>query len=67
MSCPTPNAHATSPDTIVGHDDDVVSGISPHGTGGVLAHRAALVEAGVLKKEHEKVLLVLSGLPETWF
>uniref|UniRef100_M4BF53 Uncharacterized protein n=1 Tax=Hyaloperonospora arabidopsidis (strain Emoy2) TaxID=559515 RepID=M4BF53_HYAAE len=65
MSSPTPGTHATSPDIGIGHDDDVVSGVSPHGTGGSLAHRAASVEVGVLKQEHEKVLLELSGLRET--
>uniref|UniRef100_M4BZ15 Uncharacterized protein n=1 Tax=Hyaloperonospora arabidopsidis (strain Emoy2) TaxID=559515 RepID=M4BZ15_HYAAE len=65
MSSPTPGTHATSPDIGIGHDDDVVSRVSSHGTGGSLAHRAASVEVGVPKEEHEKVLLELSGLRET--
>ncbi|CAI5714208.1 unnamed protein product [Hyaloperonospora brassicae] len=64
-SSPTPGTLATSPDTGIGHDDDVVEGFSPHGAGGSLAHRAASVVVGVPKKEHEKVLLELSGLRET--
>uniref|UniRef100_M4B3T3 Uncharacterized protein n=1 Tax=Hyaloperonospora arabidopsidis (strain Emoy2) TaxID=559515 RepID=M4B3T3_HYAAE len=65
MSSPTPGTHATSLDIGIGHDNDVVSGVSPHGTGGSLAHRAASVEVGVPKEEHEKVLLELNGLCET--
>ena len=66
MSSPTPDTRATSPDTVIGHDDDVVSVVSPHGTGGSLSHRAAsVVVGGVPREEHEKVLLELSGLRET--
>ena len=65
MSSPTPGTRATSQNIGIGHDDDVVSGVSPHGTGGSLAHRAASVEVGVPKEEHEKVLLELNGLRET--
>ena len=48
-SSPIPGTHATSPDLGIGHDNDVVSGVSPHGTSGSLAHRAASVEVGVPK------------------
>uniref|UniRef100_M4BFD3 Uncharacterized protein n=1 Tax=Hyaloperonospora arabidopsidis (strain Emoy2) TaxID=559515 RepID=M4BFD3_HYAAE len=65
MSSPTPGTHATSPDIDISHDEDVVSGVSSHGTGGSITHRAASVEVGVPKEEHEKVLLELSGLRET--
>ena len=65
MSSPNLVTHATSPNIGIGHDDDVVSGVSPHGTGGSLDDRAASVEVGVPKEEHEKVLLELSGLHET--
>ena len=65
MSSPTLGTHATSPDIGIGHDDDVVSGVSPHETGGSLAHPAASVEVDVPKEEHEKVLLELNGLRET--
>uniref|UniRef100_M4B2M6 Uncharacterized protein n=1 Tax=Hyaloperonospora arabidopsidis (strain Emoy2) TaxID=559515 RepID=M4B2M6_HYAAE len=65
MSSPTPGTLATLPDTDIGHDDDVVSGVSPHGTGGSLAHRPASVEVGVPKEEHEEVILELSGIRET--
>ena len=65
MSSPTLGTLATLPDTDIGHDDDVVSGVSPHGTGGSLAHRAPSVEVGIPKEEHEKVLLELRGLRET--
>ena len=65
MSFPTQGTHATSPSIGIGHDDHVVSEVSPHGTGGYLSHRAASVEVGVPKKEHEKVLLELNGLRET--
>ena len=65
MSSPTLGTHATSPNIGIGHDDDVVSGVSPHGTGGSLDHRAASVEVGVPKEEHGKVLLELSGFRET--
>ena len=64
-SSPTPGTLATSPDTSIGHDDDVAEGVSPHGTGGSLAHRAASVVVGVPKEEHEKVLREPSGLQET--
>ena len=65
MSSPTPGTRSTSPDTGIGHDDDVVSVVSPHGTGGFLAHREASVVVGVPKKKHEKVLLEVSGLRAT--
>ena len=64
-SSPPPGTRATSPDTDIGHDDDVVSGFSPHGTGGSLDHQAASVVADVPSREHEKVILELSGLRET--
>ena len=64
-SSPTPGTLATSPDTGIGPDDDVVSESSPHGTSGSLAHQAASVVVGAPKEEHEKVLLKLSGLRET--
>ena len=65
MSSPTPGTHSTSPNIGIDHDDDIVSGVSPHGTGGSLAHRAASVEVGIPKEDHEKVLLKLNGLRET--
>ena len=64
-SSPTLSTLATSPDTGIGHDNDVASGFSPHGTGGSLSHRAASVVGVVRSEEHEKVLLELSGLRET--
>ena len=63
-SSPTPGTLATSPDTVIDPDDDVVSGVAPHETGGSLAHRAASEVVGIPKDEHEKVLLELSGLRE---
>ena len=63
MSYPTPVTRATSPDT--GHNDDVILGVSPHGAGGSLAHRAASVVVGVPRREHKKVLLELGGLRKT--
>ena len=51
MSSPTPGNLVTSPDTGIGHDDDVVSGVSPHKTGGSLDHRAAPVLVSVPKEE----------------
>ena len=65
MSSPTQGTLAALPDIGIGHGDDAVSGVSPHGTGGSLADRAASVEVGVPKEEHEKVLLELNGLRET--
>ena len=65
MSSPTLVTHATSPNIGIGHEDDVVPGVSPHGTGGSLAHRAASVKVGVPKEEHGKVLLELKGFRET--
>uniref|UniRef100_M4C5J8 Uncharacterized protein n=1 Tax=Hyaloperonospora arabidopsidis (strain Emoy2) TaxID=559515 RepID=M4C5J8_HYAAE len=65
MSSPTQGTLATLPDIGIGHDDDVVPGVPPHGTGGSLTHRAASLKVGVPKEEHEKVLLELSGLGET--
>uniref|UniRef100_M4BDB3 Uncharacterized protein n=1 Tax=Hyaloperonospora arabidopsidis (strain Emoy2) TaxID=559515 RepID=M4BDB3_HYAAE len=65
MSSPTLGTLDTLPYIGIDHDDDVVSGVSPHGTGGSLAYRAASVEVGVPKEEHQKVLLELSGLRQT--
>ena len=65
MSSPTPGTLATSPDTGIGPDDDVASGVSPYGTGDPLVHRAASVVVDVRKEEHMKVLLELSRLRET--
>ena len=65
MSSPTQGTLTTLPDIGIGHDDDFVSGVAPHGTGGSLDDRAASVEVGVPKEEHDKVLLELSGLRET--
>ena len=41
-SSPTPGTLATSPDTGIDHDDDVVSKVSPHGTGGSLASSSSV-------------------------
>uniref|UniRef100_M4B6B3 Uncharacterized protein n=1 Tax=Hyaloperonospora arabidopsidis (strain Emoy2) TaxID=559515 RepID=M4B6B3_HYAAE len=65
MSSPTLGTLATLPDTGIGHGDDVVSEVSPRGTGGSLSHRAASVGVGVPKEEHEKVLLEMNGLRDT--
>ena len=64
-SSPTPNTRATSPDTGIGPDDDVVSGASPHGTGSFLARRAASVVGVVPREEKEKELLELRALRKT--
>ena len=60
-----PGTRATSPDTGIGHDDDVVSGVSPHCAGCSLSHPAPSLVVGVPREDHEKVLLELSGLPMT--
>ena len=39
MSSQTQGTPVTSPDTGVGHDDDIVEVTSPHGTGGPLTHQ----------------------------
>ena len=65
MSSSTPGTRATSPDTGIGQDDEVVSGVFPYGTGGSIYHRAASVVVGVPKTENEKLLLELSDLHET--
>ena len=65
MSSSTLGTHGTSPNIGIGYDDDVVSGVSPHRTGGSLVDRAASVEVVLPKEEHEKVLLEMSGLRET--
>ena len=65
MSFPTPGNRVNSPDTGIGNDDDVVSGVTPRGTGGSLAHRAASVVVGVPSEEHDKVIIELSGIRET--
>ena len=46
MSSPTPGTLASSPDTGIDPYDDVISGVSPHGTGGSLAHGEASVVIG---------------------
>ena len=51
--------------SVIGHGDDVVSGVSPRGTGGSLSHRTASVGVGVPKEDHEEVLLERNGLRET--
>ena len=56
---PSPGTLATSPDTGIGPDDDVVSGVAPHGTGGSLTHRAASEVVGIPMEDHKKVLLEL--------
>ena len=53
MSVLTPGALTTSPDTGIDAEDDVDSGVSPHGTNGSLSHRAASVVVGVVKEEHK--------------
>ena len=65
MSSPTPGTRATPPDTVIGHDEDVVSGFYSHGTVLSLAHRAASLVVEVPKAEHEKVILELSCIHET--
>ena len=62
---PTSIIRATSPDTGLNHGDDVISGVSSHGTGGSLPHRAASVVVGVPKEKHDKVILEVSSLRET--
>ena len=65
ISISTPDTNATSPDTGIVHEDVVVSEVSPHGTSGSLAHRAASVVIGVSKEAHEKWLLDINRLIET--
>ena len=65
MSSLNPGTRATSQDTGIGPDDDILSGPSHHGTGGSLVCREASVVVGVLKEGHDNVLLELSGLRET--
>ena len=64
-SSPALGTLSTSPDTGIRHGDDVVAGVSPHGTGVSLAHRAWSVVVGVPREEHEKVLLELDIIHET--
>ena len=64
-SSPTPGTLATSPDTGIDPDDDFVSGVATHQTGGALAHRAASEVVGIAKEEYEKMFLELSGISET--
>uniref|UniRef100_A0AAV1UYN6 Uncharacterized protein n=1 Tax=Peronospora matthiolae TaxID=2874970 RepID=A0AAV1UYN6_9STRA len=64
MISPTPGTHATSPDTGISKDDDVVLGVSPRETDVFLAHQAGSVEVGIPKEEHQKVPIELKGLRE---
>ena len=65
MSFQTQGTPATSPDTVIGHDDEVVAVTSPHGTGRSLAHQAMLVEAGVLAVAHEDLAHEVKSLLDT--
>ena len=60
-----PGTPATSPDDSIDPEDDVVSGVSLHETGGSLAHGAASVVLGIPQAEHEKLLLEMSCLRDT--
>ena len=50
MSFPTPDTHGNSPDTDIYHVYDVVPGVSPRGTGGLLVYRVASVVVGAPKE-----------------
>ena len=66
MGFPTSGTLYTSPDTGIGHDTDVISVVPPHENGGSLAHRAASVVVGIPREEHEKLLLELNGLRDSF-
>ena len=65
VSSRTQGTLATSPDTGIGHCDDVVAEASPHGTEGPLAHREAPVAVGVSAEAHAEVVQELKCVRET--
>ena len=65
MSSQTQGTLATSPDTGIGHDDDVVAVLSPHGTGGSLAGQSTPAAFGVLAAAHEALAHEVNSLRET--
>uniref|UniRef100_M4BQ78 Uncharacterized protein n=1 Tax=Hyaloperonospora arabidopsidis (strain Emoy2) TaxID=559515 RepID=M4BQ78_HYAAE len=65
MCSQTQGIPATSPDTGIGHHDDVVAVPSPHGTGGSLAGQATPVAVGVSAAAHESLVHEVNSLRET--
>uniref|UniRef100_M4C4B7 Uncharacterized protein n=1 Tax=Hyaloperonospora arabidopsidis (strain Emoy2) TaxID=559515 RepID=M4C4B7_HYAAE len=65
MSSQTQGFPATSSDTGIGHDDDVVAVLSPHGTGGSLAGQSTPAAFGVLAAAHEALVHEVNSLRET--
>ena len=65
MSYQIPDTLATSPDTGIGHDDDVVEVPSPHETGGSLSRQATPVAVGVSATAHEALVHEVKSLRET--
>uniref|UniRef100_A0AAV1UB35 Uncharacterized protein n=1 Tax=Peronospora matthiolae TaxID=2874970 RepID=A0AAV1UB35_9STRA len=64
MSFQTQGTHDTLPDTGIGSDDDVVTGVSRHEIDDTHAHRAKSVAAGVPVEAHKKLVLEVKGLQE---
>ena len=56
MSFQTQGIPATSPDTGIGHDDDVVAVASPRRTGGSLVSQATPVAFGVSAAAHKALV-----------
>ena len=65
MSSRDQGTFATSPDTGIGHDDDVVAVFSPHGTGCSLACQATPAAVGVSAAAHKELVQEVSRLRET--
>ena len=65
MSSQTQSTAATSPDTGIDHDDDVVAVTYLHRTGGSLARQATPVASGVLAAAHAALVQTVNSLRET--
>uniref|UniRef100_M4BY86 Uncharacterized protein n=1 Tax=Hyaloperonospora arabidopsidis (strain Emoy2) TaxID=559515 RepID=M4BY86_HYAAE len=65
MGSQTQGIPATSPDTGIGHEDDVVEVPSPNGTGGSFAVQETPVAVGVSAASHEALVQEVNSLRET--
>ena len=65
ISSQTQGILATSPDTVIGHDDDIVAVTSSHGTGGSLACQASPAAVGSSAAAHEDLIQEVNSFHET--
>ena len=65
MSSQTQGTPATSPDSVIIHNEDVVAVSSTHETEGSLARQATPMAAGVTAATHAALVHEVNGLRET--